>query len=537
MSLFKKILNSGKVFFKPDIYERQDDEVSRNVIPATIDRIMQQANSGDIREQCKLASEILEKNADIMQAVNTRKDAVLGCSWRIEPADDTPRSSEIADILEKTLKSCGDGDELDTFEDLLEDMLNALLPGFMVSEIAWCNGGDIAGFKHIEQKRFTFTDSFEPKLINREYPMGIERDRRRLIYHKLRFHGSDPVRGGLIRPLAWLHCFKTVGEKDLLGFIERYGMPFVAAKVDAEAFEKERNMIKHLVRNFGSSGGGIFTRNVELELLECAGSNGDVYFRLLEYLESAVNKVILGQTASSGDSAGLSGGDAQSKVRQDILEADCRRLMRSINTQIVKPWMIYNYGAAEPVPKFVIDYMPPEDKAALAAITEKKYNTLAAAINCGIITATPDIEEYCRKELHLPDMPEEAKRAWAATGGVRQRLSLKSAENAANNEELGMAEGVSDFIQEYRMMHDNKATLAGESASDGLQQWLLPVYEELLRLGNEDLSEEEFQKKLSEVCTGKELFGDGEEFEKALEKVCKAGISAGTNKVLRRNTK
>ena len=79
-------------------------------------------------------------------------------------------------------------------------------------------------------------------------------------------------------------------------------------------------------------------------------------------------------------------------------------------------------------------------------------------------------------------------------------------------------------------MHDNKATLAGESASDGLQQWLLPVYEELLRLGNEDLSEEEFQKKLSEVCTGKELFGDGEEFEKILEKVCRDGIAAGVKK-------
>ena len=529
MNFFKRLLHTAKPIFAPDIQERCDEEVSRNLVPATVDSIMQQANSGDITEQCKLAREILEKNADIMQAVNTRNSAVLGCSWRIEPADDTPRAEAVAKALADTLNLCGDGDELDTFEDLLEDMLNALLPGFAVSEIVWCNGGDIAGFRHIEQKRFTFIDSFAPKLVSREFPMGIELDRRRIVYHKLRFHGSDPARGGLIRPLAWLHCFKTVGEKDLLGFVERYGMPFIAAKVDAEAFDKERHLIKHLIRNFGSSGGGIFTRNVELDLLESSNS-GFVYFRLLQYLEAAVNKVILGQTASSGDSSGLSGGDAQSKVRQDILEADCRRLMRLVNTQIVKPWVLYNYGAAEPVPKFVIDYMPPEDQAALAAITEKKYNTLVAAINCGIITATPDIEEYCRKELHLPDMPEEAKRAWAATDGVRQSPTLKSAANAAINEELGVAEGAPDYIQEYRMMYGNNAALAGEKQPDGLQQWLPPVYDQLLQLSGDDVNEDDFKAKLSAVCTNKELFGNAEEFEKALEKVCHDGIAAGVRK-------
>ena len=589
MNFFKKILNSGKVLYKPDIYDRQDEDVSRNIIPATVDRIMQQANSGDIREQCKLATEILEKNADIMQAISTRRDAVLGCSWHIEPADDTPRSHEIADVLEKHLKTCGDGDELDTFEDLLEDMLNALLAGFMVSEIVWRNGGDIAGFKHIEQKRFTFADSFEPKLVTRNFPAGIELDRRRIIYHKLRFHGSDPVRGGLIRPLAWLHCFKTVGEKDLLGFIERYGMPFVAAKVDAEAFDKERNLIKHLVRNFGSSGGGIFTRNVELELLECA-STGMVYFRLLEYLEKAVNKVILGQTASSGDSAGLSGGDAQSKVRQDILEADCRRLMRSINNQLVKPWMLYNYGEAEALPSFVIEYVPPEDQTALATIVAtlsnagfkadaaelskrfglklryeapatnqggmafggnseilKKYDAINAAIRSGVVTMTQDIEEQARRELGLAELSEDARKSWEATGGIRQGRNLKSAESDAVNEELGIADDAPDYKTEQRIVH-SKALSDSQSdqgaptrvprhqlspsygPADGLQQWLNPVYEKLLKLGNEDLSEEDFQERLSEVCTNKELFGNAEAFEKALEQVCKAGISAGVKK-------
>ena len=125
-------------------------------------------------------------------------------------------------------------------------------------------------------------------------------------------------------------------------------MPFLIAKVDSSAFEKEKNLVKRLIRNFGTSGGGIFTKNVELQLLECK-NNGEVYFRLLEYLEAAVNKVILGQTASSGDSSGLSKGDAQSKVRQDILESDCRIIQHVINAQLLKPWTLYNYGPEDVV--------------------------------------------------------------------------------------------------------------------------------------------------------------------------------------------
>lgn len=348
----------------PEPPDRCVDEVSYNLTPEKISSIMTVANSGDVRDQVRLSDEILEKNSDIIQAFNTRRDAVMGLPWHIEHED-----SKLAEKIENMLRSCGDGDEADSFEDMLQDMLGAILPGFAVCEILWLPGGALAGFHHIPQRHFTFADGFMPKLITAENPLGIVLPRERLIYHKRRFHGSDPVRGGLIRPLAWLHCFKHIGEKDLLSFVERHGMPFVAAKVDSTSFDKEKNLIKRLVRSFGSSGGGVFTKAVELELLECH-STGDVYFKLLDYIASAVNKVILGQTASSGDASGWSKGDAQSQVRQDILEADCRILQRLIDTQLLKPYMAYNYGADHALPHFVIDSSPPEDKEKIAGVVK-----------------------------------------------------------------------------------------------------------------------------------------------------------------------
>ncbi len=373
MLFLQRFFGTGHPTVWPETSDRTDYDAGRGLTPEKVDRIMLAANAGDTADQCRLAQEILEKNADIMQAFSTRKNAVIGCGWHLRPGGNTPEARAAAETLEKQLRNCGNGDDAETFEELIEDLMGALLPGFAVSEILWENGGSVAGFHHIEQKHFTFQDGFAPRLVTSRESRGIRLPRERIIFHKLRLHGSDPARGGLIRPLAWLHCFKSLDEKDLLSFIERHGMPFLIAKVDSSAFEKEKNLVKRLIRNFGSSGGGIFTKNVELQLLECK-NNGDVYFRLLEHLEAAVNKVILGQTASSGDSSGLSKGDAQSKVRQDILESDCRTIEHVINAQLLKPWTLYNCGSEVLPPELVINCTEPEDAVRLATIVKTLHD-------------------------------------------------------------------------------------------------------------------------------------------------------------------
>ena len=573
MLFLKRLFGSGKPAVQEETSDRTDYDVGTNLTPEKIDRIMLAANTGDTEDQCRLAREILEKNADIMQALSTRKNAVIGCGWRLEPGDESEEAKRAAETLQTVLRDCG-GDGSDSFDDLLEDLLGALLPGFAVSEILWTNGGGLAGFHHIEQKHFTFVDGYIPRLVTSDNPRGVEIDRRRIVFHKVRFHGGDPARGGLIRPLAWLHCFKTVDEKDLLSFIERHGMPFMAAKVDKASYDREKNLVKRMIRNFGSSGGGIFTKNVELQLLECK-NNGEAYFRLLEYLEAAVNKVILGQTASSGDSSGLSKGDAQSKVRQDILESDCRVLQRTVNTQILRPWTDYNFGPSVASPQLVINCAAPEDSEKNAntlktlyeagfeadeqEVSERfgwslvrrplpadqagnalpagnsdadaenaktlnlkqKYDAMGVAIRAGLLTATPEIEEQTRAELGLPPMTKEVKKAWEATGGIRQPITLKSAEEAAVSEALD----VDDKAASARPLSMG----AEKSDPDPLEQWLEPIRRELAALTGENIGEDEFKKRLTAIASGAG-FGDSDDFEQVLENVICAGIAAGYEK-------
>lgn len=171
------------------------------------------------------------------------------------------------------------------------------------------------------------------------------------------------MRQGKIRVLAWLHCFQNWPIKDLFSFIERFGMPFVVAKVDQNAWENERQALHSMIRSFGPNGGGVFTRETEVQLLNAANTGGDnVYFRALEFTRAAIYTLIVGQLASSSDSSGMSNGDAQTAVRQDILEADARAIEATVYAQIAAPWTLFQFGDHVAVPELHFQVEPPEDE-------------------------------------------------------------------------------------------------------------------------------------------------------------------------------
>jgi len=346
-----------------------DTDASRNLTPAKVDQYMTAANSGDITDLVKLAAELEEKNPDIAHALQTRRLAVLGCPLSVTPGDKSAKAKEIAAAFELALNNAGRRASLDTTANLVADLLGALLPGFAASEIVWGKGGELLGFKHIEQRHFNYRDG-KLLLIPQDQSAGVEMPAAKLVFRRARVRSGLLCRDGLVRPLAWLHCFANLNLKDLLGFIERYGMPFLTAKVDEKSWNNDRAKIQALIRGLGPSGGGVFTRAVELELLQASNNTGDVYFKLLEYVRLAIEKLILGQTATSGPSGGLSKGDAQSAVRQDILEADCAAVADTINSQVATPWTLFNYGPGAPVPVVGFECAPPEDLQAFATIVK-----------------------------------------------------------------------------------------------------------------------------------------------------------------------
>ncbi len=371
-----KLQTKRKQMTIPDPNDRFRYGATTVYTPAALKRIFEAANAGDTEQLCLCGREMLERNWDIIGALEQRADALLGTEYDIQPGGESELDAEAAEAFDRELRAAGELNGLDTFHDLLSHLTGAVVMPFAASEIVWGEGGSLEGFANIEAYHFTLRDSFVPRLVCDEFPNGMPEDeaQNRFIFHQFR-RKSDPARAGLIRVLAWLHCFQNWPIKDLFSFIERFGMPFVIAKVDQNAWENERHILHNLIRNFGPNGGGVFTKATELQLLNASNTGGDnVYFRALEFTHNAIYTLLVGQLASSGDSSGMSNGSAQTAVRQDILEADARAIETTVRAQIAAPWTAFHFRGAA-VPKLHFKVEPAEDQVNLAEVVK----TLAQA--------------------------------------------------------------------------------------------------------------------------------------------------------------
>lgn len=489
MKLQKTHGSDPRPFAKPDPNDRFRYGATTVYTPEAIKRIFAAANSGDTEALCLCGREMLERNWDIIGALEQRVDALLGVEFDVRPGGDSELDALAAREFEKELRAAGELNDLETFHDLLSHLATAVVMPFAAAEIVWGEGGKLEGFSGIEAHHFTLRESFVPRLVCDEYPLGMpeEEARNRFIFHQFR-RKADPARSGLIRVLAWLHCFQNWPIKDLFSFIERFGMPFVIAKVDQNAWDNERAVLHSLIRNFGPNGGGVFTKSTELELLNASNTGGDnVYFRALEFTHNAIYTLLVGQLASSGDSSGMSNGTAQSEVRQDILEADARAIEATIRARLAAPWTAFHYRGAA-VPRLHFHVEPAEDQAHLAQV----INTLSQA-------------------GFKADPAEISKRF-----GLKLRYEAPSAPAGF------------PMSAESRALSD-RSDKSDKTLSGALESWLGPLADELAAIADGDLTDEEFANRLAACAEGKKN-GSSEKFERFLEGQIYEGFANGVTK-------
>jgi phage gp29-like protein len=149
-------------------------------------------------------------------------------------------------------------------------------------------------------------------------------------------------------------------------------MPYVLAKVmasDDKAWDAEAQKVYEAIDAMGADGGAVLSGQVDLEFADGSQSEGSIYFKVLERLQKAKDRLILGQTSTS-DSATSNRSTAavHDLVRHDLRAADCRRLEMTVNQQIIEP--LCRYQGIEPVPAISFDVVSWEIAKQLLEVVE-----------------------------------------------------------------------------------------------------------------------------------------------------------------------
>jgi len=316
--------------------------------------------STDLVRKMQLCDIVEKRDSTIQSQLQTRKLAIIGKKWEILPKDETSEAQQQAELIRRLFESW-------QFDDFCYGLHDAILKGFSVYRIPrWESQGNYllpVEPEFIEQSNFYY--NYNTKKLQFLNPQSryenIEDYPDYFIVHYFQGKGKGYIYGGLIQSLAWLWCFQSFTMKYWLMVNEKFAMPVVIGYWDENTSPEDIEVLKSAVENIGIDFSAALPKNTSLNFLKA--STGDVsgsFKGFLEFMRKEKAFIILGQDASMQGTPGeLGKGEERSQVRQDILEADCKREAQTINSLIRR---IIDKNFVNPLyPVFKRHYERPED--------------------------------------------------------------------------------------------------------------------------------------------------------------------------------
>ena len=389
-----------------DPQDRYSQYPSAGLTPWKLTQILQEAAEGNVRRQMELFEDMEEKDPHMFSQFQTRKLAVTGLEWEVQPFSDEETDQAVADFVREQILS------IENFDDVMTHMLDAIEKGISIMEIIW--GVDAAGHNviddilYIHQKKLMWAgDSEDLLLVTMDHPEGMPLIENKFVVHHYTAKSGHPSRAGLMRVCSWMYLFKNFNIKDWVAFAELYGQPLRLGKYDQAASEKDKTELLRALIQLGSDAAGIIPDSTTIEFIEAnKTSSSEVYENLARYADEQISKAILGQTLTS-DSGG--GSYAQSKthdeVRHDLTVADAKALAVTIRRDIIRPLVEFNFPGAE-IPLFDFDIGDDETK-------EQKADLLEKLVGLGLKVPAA----YAYKTFAIPQ-PEEGEEILAPS--IRQ---------------------------------------------------------------------------------------------------------------------
>ena len=356
-----------------DVNDKFSSYPSDGLTPVKLARIFKEADAGDPFRQMELFEEMESKDTHLFSQLQTRKLAVTGLDWEVQPFSQDGTDQEIAAFVEEQLK------ELDGFSDNLMDILDAIGKGISFQEIEWeyRDGHVVVGnIEYVHQKKFYYDTLTDALMLRTEaFPGGIPLPENKFIVHRYKARSGHPSRYGVLRVVAWMYLFKNYDLKDWVSFCEVYGMPLRLGTYDATASEKDKAALMDAIVRMGTDAAGIVPSGTDIKFIEAnKQSSVDIYERLARFCDEQMSKAIVGQTLTSDSGGSYAQSKTHNDVRKDLTEADCKAVMETVRRDLIRPLVEFNFGVRAHVPYFVLNATDTDDLKETAEIV----NTLAA---------------------------------------------------------------------------------------------------------------------------------------------------------------
>ena len=317
--------------------------------------LLRRVDSGELNVLCQLQMEMEAKSAQFQGICETRRNALTGLDWCIEPDQDLVDDSfahEVADYCTETLTA------IRSWPSVLQHLAEAIGPNVCVVENIW-EAGEIVDFACVPYTRLTShpLTNVGVAVMTDDEPMGIPADAipmKFVVFHR-HWNGGFPFRRTLTHASVLPYLFINLSQKDWLAFSELYGQPVRHGTAPQAANEEVRDVLTDLLDNMGSDSAAMFPTGTEIGYLQATGT-GETYQKQLDYADAKLSILWLGQTLTTdiGSTGSYAAAKVHDNVRTDLLKSDIMAEAMCIREQLLRPMVELKFpGRDAPVPYFV----------------------------------------------------------------------------------------------------------------------------------------------------------------------------------------
>jgi phage gp29-like protein len=334
-------------------YSYYQDHPGHGCTPQRVVAIYRDAECGFVTTQCDLFDDLVENDCTLRNLLDQRNQAVAGKQHGIQAGGPSAEDELVARVLAAAFESL----QLIAF---FEHQLGFNKYGWGATEVDW-GEFEFEGrtwmvpvwLANVPARRFRIdTRTDQLLLITDEKTEGEPLKPGRWCVTR----GRGPLaRAALMRSASWPALWKRFSTRDWVVYSEMFGIPLVQATYDdidapggGATDVDSRGVAEDIVRKFGSSGGAVTPKSIEVKIHEAArtADSGGTHGGMIQFANAEMSKLINGSTLAN-DNAGSGGasyalGAVHDSVRWDNVVSDFRRLAEAVRTQIFVPFLRFN---------------------------------------------------------------------------------------------------------------------------------------------------------------------------------------------------
>lgn len=372
----------------------------RGLSPRLLGTYLEQFDLGFLRSMSLVWHKIKERDDQISCSAEQRECKPADMDWQIIQDDETPESEAHKLALEEFYEHLSVSHALDQNQRggvqlLIKMMMLAVGDKFAPFEVVW----------RPEPDRLTADLRYLPPWFFENRTGQL-----RFLPYELALQGLPLEPGGwmvhvgkgLFAATSIAYLYKTMGLKTWVTYQEKFGIPFLHAKTNAEYQSEEWNGLKTAIENFSSDGGIVTKMQTTLEAMNVSNSGTMPHEPFCDRMDRAIARLWRGGDLSSmsrggGKDTGGGGVGALPQVENESALAKTDAEMLSETCQFyLDRWVIrYRFGDdVSPKARFVLQ--PPQQ-----VDTDREIKVDQFLLGAGVPQAISDLAE--RYGRNLPD--------------------------------------------------------------------------------------------------------------------------------------